>query len=203
MENKITTSFLLRQHRRDKPIEVLIDTNGLEDAVQGKIAFQDVLELRLDRIVATKYNEGHYLCRIKTANGSFYIRADFGDELECSRFRDCMYFLHEALAAANPKVIYGSGVASKTTFYLLNIGFILTFAILEVAVVFGVMKKENYAIGALVLIGIPVLAFFLLRWANNVTRPITYQPNDIPAHLLPAASAGEIKGLDAIRDVNP
>ncbi len=199
MENQDTASYLLREHRKDKPITLKIDKNGLEDEAQGRVEFRDITEVRLDRIIGTKYNEGHSLCRIKTTGSDFYIRADFGDELESGRFRHCMLDLHAKLSAANSSVIYGSGVSSKGTLYAINFGFILVFAIMEITVVYGVQRKGNYLVGILVLIAIPAIAFFLLRWANGLMRPITYYPNAIPENLLPDADKGKIGGLDQIK----
>lgn len=187
--------YKLRNKASGQVCDIVVSASSIQSGNLPAIDFKHISEIRLNRIVGTKYESAHFQCVIIAGKQKLILSAEIDDAYASDQFRLCMLELHQNLAKANRTVVYKSGMASQTGFYLLSAFFILLFAALEIAVVFGVQRKGNYVVGGIVLLGIPIIAFLFLRWAIRLTKPQIYSPLDIPESLLPVASS-TVKRID-------
>jgi hypothetical protein len=193
--DSIEGPFVLKTHPRRQEQMVTVGPDGL--VLQGPgsrdAGHQDagwtyaaMAMVNLNFVMASENDESHYSCRIYMQDGRrLVVRANAGDVVEGQAWQGFVQALHRALVHARSPVRFTTGMRSQWGYRLLVGSMGLLFALTLAGIVWAMAAKGKAGWGILFILVTLAGAIFVFRMIRAMAKPGVYDPQAIPARLLP------------------
>jgi hypothetical protein len=160
---------------------------GTPKPINLRMHLHQVGSMSLNYAPPTEYGPAHWVCQLRDRAGqelAFRVHADHPPHI-WRNYTEAIHRIHQGLQAHPHQVQYRRGMQSRFWFWVVMGITGSAFALLEVAGFMGMLRKQNYVVGAICLLGLPFVAYYLLRFMALMAQPGVYDPQNIPVGLLP------------------
>jgi hypothetical protein len=160
--------------------------NGPDKGDSIEISYPDIREIRLNYQVRTKFAPAYYSCELRHSDRRpLLLVAEAADPGQSADYERFITELHRHLKALQVQPAYRMGVRSKLTYFLVIGFFSFCYVALSAALIVGIANKGKVLAGAIFFVAMSVLFYFGMGWVKQLLFPGDYDPDAIPAHLMP------------------